>query len=258
MESELKVDGLRLVAHIARPPTGARTGKPPGLVLCHGFPAGPPDAAPATTGGRVGASTYPQLADRVAAETGYVVLTFNFRGTGGSEGDFSLAGWEADVGAAIEHMCSEERVADVWLAGSSTGGSVVISAAAHDDRVKGVATLAAPADFDDWTSDPRAFLEHCRRVGAIRTSGYPSDMAGWVRELRAVRPLDAVATLPPRAVLVLHGSDDDVVPVADARALVDATDDHAELRIINGGGHRLRHDPRAVAILLGWLVRQAG
>ena len=30
----------------------------------------------------------------------------------------------------------------------------------------------------------------------------------------------------------------------------------AELRIVAGAGHRLRHDPRAVAILLGWLDRE--
>ena len=29
----------------------------------------------------------------------------------------------------------------------------------------------------------------------------------------------------------------------------------AELRIITGAAHDLRHDPRAVAILLGWLDR---
>ncbi|MDX6234670.1 MAG: hypothetical protein QOH68_3788, partial [Nocardioidaceae bacterium] len=27
-------------------------------------------------------------------------------------------------------------------------------------------------------------------------------------------------------------------------------------RLVNGAGHRLRHDPRAIAILLGWLDRQ--
>jgi putative redox protein len=52
----------------------------------------------------------------------------------------------------------------------------------------------------------------------------------------------------------MHGSDDDLVPVFDARVLVDAHGD-AELRIIGGAGHRLRHDPRAIAVLLGWLDR---
>jgi uncharacterized protein len=45
------------------------------------------------------------------------------------------------------------------------------------------------------------------------------------------------------------------VPVFDARVLADAHGS-AELRLINGAGHRLRHDPRAVAVLLGWLDRQ--
>jgi putative redox protein len=30
----------------------------------------------------------------------------------------------------------------------------------------------------------------------------------------------------------------------------------AEFRLIEGAGHRLRHDPRAIAVLLGWLDRQ--
>jgi hypothetical protein len=45
------------------------------------------------------------------------------------------------------------------------------------------------------------------------------------------------------------------VPALDARALADCHGD-ASLRIIQGAGHRLRHDPRAIAVLLGWLERQ--
>ena len=56
-------------------------------------------------------------------------------------------------------------------------------------------------------------------------------------------------------ILVLHGDTDDLVPNFDARVIADAHGD-AELRIISGGGHELRHDPRAVAVLLGWLARQ--
>jgi putative redox protein len=55
--------------------------------------------------------------------------------------------------------------------------------------------------------------------------------------------------------LVMHGDDDDTVPVAEARLLAEAHGS-AELRIIAGAGHRLRHDPRAVALFLGWLDRQ--
>ena len=58
-----------------------------------------------------------------------------------------------------------------------------------------------------------------------------------------------------RELLLIHGSDDDVVPVLDARVIADAHGE-ADLRVIAGGGHHLRHDPRAIAVLLGWLDRQ--
>jgi putative redox protein len=53
----------------------------------------------------------------------------------------------------------------------------------------------------------------------------------------------------------MHGADDDLAPQIDARVLADAHGS-AELKIISGAGHQLRHDPRAVALLLGWLDRQ--
>jgi putative redox protein len=46
------------------------------------------------------------------------------------------------------------------------------------------------------------------------------------------------------------------VPVSDARLLADAAGNHVDLRIVQNGPHRLRHDPRAIALLLGWLDRQ--
>jgi pimeloyl-ACP methyl ester carboxylesterase len=242
--------GLRLAAHLARPSRPADTmGPVPGLVLCHGFPAGPKGAAGA-------AQTYPQFADRLAADAGWMVLSFNLRGTGASEGDFSLAGWLDDVRAAVEHLLTVHAVGGVWLAGSSTGGSLAICAAADDERVRGVAVMAAPADFDEWASDAGNFVEYARRVGVIRDPDFPPDPAAWGRELREVRPLAAVARIPPRPLLLMHGSEDEVVPLEDARALADAAGGDVELRVIQRAGHRLRHDPRAVAVLLGWLQRQ--
>jgi putative redox protein len=66
----------------------------------------------------------------------------------------------------------------------------------------------------------------------------------------------AAAKLAPRPLLVCVGTADAVVRVDDARALVAAAGAAGELRIVGGAGHELRHDPRAVASLLGWLDRQ--
>jgi putative redox protein len=64
------------------------------------------------------------------------------------------------------------------------------------------------------------------------------------------------AKVPPRPILLMHGAEDTTVPVSDARALADAAGHHADLHVIAGAGHRLRHDPRAVAALMGWMERQ--
>ena len=68
---------------------------------------------PTTRGARptVG-TTYPELADHIAQETGFVVLTFNFRGTGTSEGDFSAAGWLDDLRAAVTALAARDGVRD--------------------------------------------------------------------------------------------------------------------------------------------------
>ncbi len=68
-------------------------------------------------------------------------------------------------------------------------------------------------------------------------------------------PADRAARrFAPRPLLVMHGDDDESVPTSDARQLADAHGS-AELSLLAGAGHRLRHDPRAVAVLLGWLDR---
>lgn len=245
-------EGLRLRGHLSRPP--ASSGGPGagrhGLVLCHGFPNGP-------GGGSTAGASYPHLADRLAADVGWEVLTFNFRGTGQSEGNFSLGGWLADVRAAVDYLLANTDVDRVWLAGFSTGGALALCAAAEDERVGGVAAFSAPADFDEWAADPKWFLDHARGVGVVRDSAFPPDMAQWARDLREIRPINVIGKIPPRPMLLVHGADDEVISSMDARALADATDGLAELRVLAGASGRLRHDPRAVAVLLGWLDRQS-
>jgi uncharacterized protein len=245
MDERILSGDLKLAAHFALPPAPGRT---PGLVLCHGLPNDPRGAAAVGT-------TYPELADHLAREAGWFVLTFNFRGTGTSDGDFSAAGWLDDLRAAVTALSERNGVRGVWLAGFGHGGPFAVCEAATDDRVRGVATIAAPSTLRDWARDPAHLLGHARDMGMIRTPGFPSDAAGWVREVARIDAVAAALRLDDRPLLVLHGINDPDVPADDARALADAAP-NAELRLVHAAGHRLRHDPRAVATLIGWLDRQ--
>jgi putative redox protein len=239
---------LRLKAHLARPPQSSGRTNQAGLVLCHGLPVG------SGTAGTAG-HTFPQLADRIAAETGWTCLSFWLRGAGESGGEFSIGGWMEDLSAAVAHLRAES-VDHVWLAGFSTGGTLAVRVAAADPDIRGVATLAAPSDLSAWSNDPGYLLALARQVGVIGDDAEP-DLNEWARQVADLDPLGSASRIPPRPFFVAHGSADDAVPLSDARAFADAAGGRCELHIIPMAGHRLRHDPRAMAMLLGWLDRQS-
>ncbi|MEM9467406.1 MAG: alpha/beta fold hydrolase [Actinomycetota bacterium] len=247
MDRRFTVDGIELAGHLARP-VELHPRAQPGLVIAHGFPA-------EVGGGINSTASFPELADRIATELGWVALAYSSRGVGDSAGDFSLNGWLRDLNGAVTHLRQSAPVDAVYLLGFGTGGALAIEAAAANPKITGVAAVGAPADFADWARNPRKLLVLAREIGIIDNPSFPASFDTWAEGLKAVRAADAASRLAPRELMVLHGSDDDSVPVFDARAVADGHG-AADLRIVQGGGHHLRHDPRAVAIILGWLERQ--
>ena len=71
-----------------------------------------------------------------------------------------------------------------------------------------------------------------------------------------LHPVEDVVRPKGRPLLVIHGSDDPDVPIADARALADVATGPSDIDSVFGAGHWLRADPRVIAILVGWLERQ--
>jgi len=90
----------------------------------------------------------------------------------------------------------------------------------------------------------------------VRTPGYPPSASAWSREVTAVDALGAARRLAPRPLLVLVGTADASVSIDEARQLEAAAGEGGEFIMVGGAGHELRHDPRAIASLLGWLERQ--
>ena len=247
-DRELRSGGARLEHHLARPPSSsARDAARTGLVLAHPFPRG-------SEAGKRAAQTFPELADRVAADTGWAALSVTFRGAGESPGAFSPAGWLADLSAAVAYLRSE--VSAVWLAGFGFGGTLALRVAATDPEIGGVAVLAAPTDLGDWVDEPALLADAAYEAGLLPGEGPAADITSWAAELRSLDPLGSARAVPPRPLLIAHGSADDEVPLVDARALHDAAEGDGDLRVIPMAGHGLRHDPRAIALLLGWLERR--
>ncbi len=217
------------------------------VLLCHDLPRPKGSAADV-------AVTYPALADRLSRESGWHVVTAALRGAGESSGDFSALGWLEDLAFLVTEDFPEE--AERFVVGFGFGGVLALHLAALDERVAGVACLGTPAEVAPLTGDTEAFLDHCRRTGVITTPGFPASVEAWAKELSVLHPAKDAALLKGRPLLMVHGSEDPDVAVAEARALADAATGPSELHVVPGASHWLRADPRVIAILAGWLERR--
>ncbi len=252
-ELELRSGTVVLRGAVVRPAGGARA---PLAVLCHGIPAG----APST-----GEPGYEALARRLA-EGGSAACYFNFRGTGLSGGDFSLRGWAADLEALLAAAreargafegCDPARMA---LMGFSGGGAVSIVCAARRAPLAGVAAISSPADFSVLLGreDMAGFIAHARAIGIIRDPAFPPSEEEYYREMLAMNPIKHVGAVSPTPLLVVHGDEDETVPVAAARRLYEAASPPRELHVVKGGGHKLRLNAEAMEVAVGWIWRRLG
>jgi alpha-beta hydrolase superfamily lysophospholipase len=235
-------DGLRLPggAFVPSNPRGT-------VVLLHGIPStAPPD--PDDVG-------YPGLARRFA-EKGWAGAWANMRGAKGSPGFFSIEGWVRDARAAVDAARALDGLAGLPLAlvGSSAGGAVATEAAERGAPIDALGLLAAPATWVSFADDPSVAVRRItEESGMPLTEEVLADPALWAGEFEAVVTEQAIVHVRV-PVLILHGSDDDVVPVEHARRLAEQAP-RAELVIIEEGAHQLRRDERAVAAVEDWLER---
>jgi dipeptidyl aminopeptidase/acylaminoacyl peptidase len=241
----LEVESIKISGQLYLPGKGDRSPYP-AVCICHGIPAHPP--VPGDRG-------YPVLAERVCGE-GFAVLIFNFRGTGASGGNLDILGWVRDLKAALDYLWTLPEVdrAHLALMGFSGGAAVSVCRASQDDRVSHVVACACPARFTFFERDePRAVVEHFRSLGAIRDETFPPSVEEWFSGFQAVSPVDYVAGIAPRSLFLVHGSQDDVVPVAHAHEMYARAGEPKQLAIIDGAGHRLRQDDRAMSVVIDWL-----
>ena len=239
----LSVDDIDIEGRLYLPGRGGRFPYP-AVCICHGIPSGRPPGP-----GDVG---YPSLAERICKE-GFAVFIFNFRGTGASGGNLDMAGWAADLKAVLDYLFSLPVIdgSRFLLFGSSAGAAVSVYTAAGDSRVSGVIACACPAEFDFTDSLP--VIERFRSIGAIRDADFPRSAEEWLEGFRTVNPLMAVARIAPRPLLMVHGNRDEVVDVGNAYRLYAGAGEPKQLIIVDGANHGLRHNDRAMAIVIDWL-----
>jgi uncharacterized protein len=139
-------EGVKLAGDLFLPADVKPGDRRAGIVLCHGY-----------TGVR---SIYLPDNARVLAEAGYVVMSFDYKGWGDSEGPKSrLAPYSrvADVQAALTFLGAQPEVDATRLGiyGTSYGGATVVFVAAVDLRVRCVVSVVGVGNGARWMRSVR-------------------------------------------------------------------------------------------------------
>ncbi len=175
---------------------------------------------------------------------GFHVLLFDFRAVGESEGHRATGGFmEAqDVLGAVEFVHSRPDCSGlkVGALGFSMGGSSAILAAAEDDRLRAVATHAAYATLDSAIAARCRF--HFGLLAPIVEWGFKYfGRTHFHVQPAEIVPLRVVSRLSPRALLVLHGEKDPIVPPHNAYELYAAAGEPRFLHVLKDGDHEPDH-----------------
>ncbi len=215
-------DGVRLAGWLA-----LRSPNAPTIILVHGFKSSR-------------ASMLPWARFLYAA--GYNVLLYDSRGCGESEGwGIALGARESeDVVGAVRYLQarSDLKLKRFGALGISLGAGIVLSAAAREPALSAVVADSAWADeqpqLDRMGSVPVGPL-------ALPVLPYEPALADALigAHLAAASPVDDIARIAPRAVLLIHSADDQnaTTPLSGEARLYAAAGQPKAQWIAPSGGH---------------------
>lgn len=202
-----------------------------------------PGAAPSE-----GASRLEELAERLAAITGWSALTFSPSGVGRSEGRFSPEAWKADWEVAVDRGAEFANGDPVVLVGFGLIGTVARAMLRGNDTVRGLVTISMDLGLDDEMT----VGEIIRQMKATGTSIDPKvDVESFRAGFRSLRRLDPVPDdRRPWLVIQTQAQRDRLL-----EELSDCSLDDLEVHLFETDPESLRYDPRTLAVFMGWMDR---
>ena len=189
-------------------------------------------------------------------DAGITTLRLSFSGNGDSEGRFQ----DSTISKEVEDLGSVlDAVGDrsICFIGHSMGGAVGVLRAASDTRIRVLVSLAgmvhtqafAAREFSEETPDQGCMWEE---ESCPLSSTYMDDMA----TIGTVIEQGAQVTVPW---LLVHGSEDDVVPMQDSHDIVSRAK-QAQLVQLPGANHVFSDNGTALMIeaVVPWVNKQMG
>ena len=194
------------------------------------------------------------LAEGLAA-VGIPALRFSFSGNGASEGRFidsTISKEVDDLWVVLDRL----RDYTICYVGHSMGGAVGVLRASEDSRIQLLVSLAgmvhtkafAQREFGDVTPDEGFMWDE---PDCPLSQAYMDDLT----QINTVVDRAPQITVPW---LLVHGDEDDVVPIEDSHDILERVDGQAQLITLEGASHVFsdEYTPVMVEKVVAWLKTQ--
>ncbi len=146
---------------------------------------------------------------------GFNLVLLDLRSHGMSEGKYFTYGfheWQ-DITAAIDTVNAKQANQTIAVLGVSAGGTVAISAAARDDRIRKVVTIGTFADLGETIQAQTKGLPEGLR---IRAMGRSEELADFKVAETSAQQWIAQVKVP---VMIAHGTEDSYIPISNGEQL---------------------------------------
>lgn len=197
------------------------------------------------------------VAEGLAAK-GWPCLRFSFSGNGNSEGEFGASTITKeidDLGSVLATVPQEKRIAYI---GHSMGAAVGVLTAARRMDIQALVSLAGMTHTAEFVE--REFGDVVPGGGCMWDEEDCPLSVAYVEDLKGIGSTLESAAKITQPWLLIHGTEDDVVPLKDSRDVFDAAKCRKELIEIPGAGHVFGEEsyPRIVEEIGAWLETSFG
>ncbi|MDP4180847.1 MAG: alpha/beta hydrolase [Bacillota bacterium] len=153
---------------------------------------------------------------------GFNVLVFDFRNAGISEGDKTTLGVyeKDDLLGAIKYMKAQGSK-HIILMGFSMGAATAIHTAAVSKDVEAVISDASFADMDTYLRKNLSVWSGLPKFPFNNTVLLAVKLMANV-DTKTVCPKKEIELVAPRPVMLIHGEDDDTIPIENSEEIYDA------------------------------------
>lgn len=183
------------------------------------------------------------IAESLAVE-GFVAIRYDHCGCGESEGkieDTTVTGRLKDLESIVTFTNRHPGIGGtLGLLGSSMGGFISLLAAARETFFKALTVWATPF-----------FLRRAKKD--FKEDEYPLLKDSFYEDLNKYNLVDALGKI--KYCLVLHGENDELVPVWHAEKNYEGLSEPKQLELFPGGDHRFtdeQHRKKAIRLSVEW------